>query len=275
MQGRPSRTAWSVARRRAAHQVLDRPLVFEDPLAVRIVGGEWQEGEQEPPAFAAAFRSFMAARSRYAEENLSAAHAAGARQYVVLGAGLDTFAYRNPWPDLQVFEVDHPATQEWKQELLRHAEIPVPANMTFVPVDFERQDLGERLKDSGLLTAPAFFSWLGVTPYLTREAFDRTIAFIASLPSNTGVVFDYGLDPALMNPVQRAAHDMLSARVARAGEPFRLFFNPRMLARDLQAAGFTRIEDLDARQIDERWFRDRTDGLGTKRGAGHFLSAFY
>jgi methyltransferase (TIGR00027 family) len=274
MQGNPSRTAWSVARRRAAHQMLDRPVVFEDPLAVRIVGGDWQPHESENRVFSVGLRSFVVARSRYAEDELASAWAESVRQYVVLGAGLDTFAYRNPWPGLQVFEVDHPATQEWKRELLARAEIRVPANMTFVPVDFETQSLGERLKQSGLADAPAFFCWLGVTPYLTREAFDRTIAFIASLPQGTGVVFDYGIDPALMNAAQRAAHEALAARVALAGEPFRLSCDPTQLAKDLRAAGFSRIEDLDAKQIDDRYFAHRADGLGTRGGPVRFLCAY-
>src|SRR5205085_1676970 len=107
------------------------------------------------------FRAYMAVRSRFAEEELARAVAAGVRQYVVLGAGLDTFAYRNPWPDLKVYEVDHPATQAWKHERLAQGDIAVPANMAFVPADFERHSLAEELGQSSFNpTAPAFFSWL-------------------------------------------------------------------------------------------------------------------
>lgn len=274
MEATASRTAWSVAQRRAAHQVQDRPLIFEDPLALRIVGGNWQPREDEPPFVSAGFRSFMAVRSRYSEDALKAAYARGVRQFVVLGAGLDTFAYRNPFPDLRVFEVDHPATQQWKRELLERAAIATPASLTFVPVNFETESLIDRLQESGFRREPAFFSWLGVTTYLTREAFDATIGFIAGLPKGSGVVFDYVIPRSLMNPAQRTVVDALSARVARAGEPFRLFFDPNELAADLRGLGFTSIEDLAGEEIDARYFSGRSDGLSVKSAAARLLKAF-
>jgi methyltransferase (TIGR00027 family) len=253
--------------------MLDRPLVLDDPLAVRIVGGDWEPRPEEPAAVSLIFRAFMAARSRYSEDELAAAYSRGVRQCVILGAGLDTFAYRNPWPDLRVFEVDHPATQVWKRELLARAGITVPHSMTYVAVDFESENLAHRLSDSGFAHAPAFFSWLGVTPYLTREAFDSTVRFIASLPGGSGMVFDYVMAPDLMSPEQRAGLEALMARVARAGEPFQLFFDPRQLREDLSAAGFADIEDIGAADIDARYFANREDGLGTRRGAGRLLKA--
>src|SRR5580692_4689864 len=124
-EGKFSRTALRVAIRRAAHQLLDQPRVLDDPLALRIIGGEaaaeLRNNPKEHPAFARAFRAFMVARSRFAEDELARAFAHGVRQYVVLGAGLDTFAYRNPYPGLRVFEVDHLATQAWKREQLEAA----------------------------------------------------------------------------------------------------------------------------------------------------------
>src|ERR1700739_4179663 len=138
MLAQPSRTAWAVALRRAAHQARDEPRVFEDPLALRITGGEWRPRSGEPETVSRMFRAFMAARSRYAEDELARAVEAGTRQYVVLGAGLDTFAYRNPHAGLRVFEIDHPATQEWKKQLLGDAGIAVPETANFVPLDFER-----------------------------------------------------------------------------------------------------------------------------------------
>src|ERR1700688_3077516 len=183
-EGKFSKTAQRVAIRRAAHQLLDEPRVLEDPLALRIIGSEAEEELRSNPkehhAFARAFRAFMAARSRYAEDELARAVAHGVRQYVVLGAGLDTFAYRNPHAGLRVFEVDHPATQAWKREQLQAAGIAIPPSLTFVPIDFEQETLADGLEDCGFdASAAAFFSWLGVTPYLTREACMTTLSSIA------------------------------------------------------------------------------------------------
>ena len=172
---RPSATAQKVAIRRAAHQLLDDPLVFADPLAVPIIGPRaattlTAAPEKFQTRASRALRAFMAARSRFALDELALAVGRGIRQFVVLGAGLDTFAYQNPYPNLRVFEVDHPATQAWKRERLSLAGIAVPSSLTFAPVDFERQTLEDGLSRAGFeLREPAFFSWLGVTPYLTRE----------------------------------------------------------------------------------------------------------
>jgi methyltransferase (TIGR00027 family) len=278
-EGKFSRTARRVAIRRAAHQLLDQPRVLDDPLALRIIGSEAEEALRSNPkenhAFSRAFRAFMAARSRYAEDELARAAGHGVRQYVVLGAGLDTLAYRNPHPSLRVFEVDHPDTQAWKREQLRAAGIAVPASLTFVPIDFERQTLADGLELAGLDTsAPAFFSWLGVTPYLTREACMITLRFIAKMPEGSGVVFDFAVDPALLNAGQRQALDALSARVARYGEPFQLFFDPAKLQQDLETLGFHRTEFLQGKEINERYFKDRSDGLLVRGGIGHLMEAW-
>ena len=162
-EGEPSRTAFGAAALRAAHQDDPHP-IFTDPLARQILGDEelpdraWDQSR---------LRLFVAVRHRFAEDALAGAVARGTRQVVVLGAGLDTFAYRNPFPDTQVFEVDHPATGAWKRERLAETGIAVPGNVTYVAVDFERDALGERLAAAGFDGArPAFFLWLGVVPYL-------------------------------------------------------------------------------------------------------------
>src|SRR5271165_2143734 len=140
--GKASKTALRVAIRRAAHQLIDSPRILEDPIAVRLIGsGYARDMERAMEPVARDFRAFMAVRSRYAEDRLAEAVDAGAEQYVLLGAGLDTFAYRNPFPGLRVFEVDFPATQEWKRALLMEAEIELPASLTFVSLDFERKAL--------------------------------------------------------------------------------------------------------------------------------------
>jgi methyltransferase (TIGR00027 family) len=240
----PSRTAWRVATRRAAHQYLDSPVVFRDPLALKIVGGD--TGPETSPDL----RLFLAVRSRYAEDELAKAVAKGVTQYVLLGAGLDTFAYRNPYPNLKVFEVDHPATQAWKRERLAETGIAIPDSMHFAPVDFERETLASAGLDTTQVT---FFSWLGVVPYLTREAFESTMRFIAAMPRGGAVVFDYSIPRSLMSPLAQMAYDRLAARVAAAGEPFQLFFDPAELAGYLEGLGFNYREDLDQAAINGRY----------------------
>ncbi|HEY6769948.1 MAG TPA: class I SAM-dependent methyltransferase, partial [Candidatus Sulfotelmatobacter sp.] len=270
-EGTFSRTAQRVAIRRAAHQLFDQPLVLDDPLALRIIGLEAERDLRSNPkedhAFAGAFRAFMAARSRFAEDELARAVAHGVTQYVVLGAGLDTFAYRNPHRGLQVFEVDHPATQAWKREQLQTADIAIPPTLTFVPIDFERQTLGDGLEASGLNTnSAAFFSWLGVTPYLTREACMTTLSWIARMPAGSGIVFDFAIDPALLNAGQRQALEALSRRVASLGESFQLLFDPAQLQYELKSLGVRRTEFLQGKQINERYFHGRSDGLCVRGG---------
>ncbi len=274
----PSRTALRVALRRAAHQLYDAPLIFEDPLAVAILGDKFAEELRRIPmqperGFSVGLRSFLVARSRYAEENLARAVDMGVRQYVLLGAGLDTFGCRNPYDGLRVFEVDHPATQAWKRELLGRSGIPVPENLTFAPVDFESQTLAAQLAAAGFdVSVPAFFGWLGVVPYLTLEAFRATLAFILERPAGSGVTLDYGQPREALPLLERMAHDALAARVQLAGEPFRLFFTPAQMAVELP--GFQKIEDLGAAEINARYFQGRSDRMGLKGSAGRLLCAW-
>lgn len=261
--GRASKTALGVAIRRAAHQLVDQPPVLVDPIAMRLVGsGHPRLMERAMHPVGRDFRAFMAVRSRYTEDQLAAAVALGVTQYVVLGAGLDTFAYRNPFAALHVFEVDFPATQEGKRAMLAEAGIPVPENLTFVPLDFEYHTLAEGLADAGFdARKPAFFGWLGVVPYLTLEAFRATLAAIGRLPTGTAVSFDYALSPETLGPLGRMAFDRLAERVAAAGEPFQLFFTPETMELELRRAGFQRIEQLDYERLNELYFKNREDGL--------------
>jgi methyltransferase (TIGR00027 family) len=270
MQDRiPSRTAWRVAARRAAHQLFDTPRVFEDPLALRILGAEGalaverESADREDTRVARALRAFMAVRSRFAEDELAQAVGQGVRQLVSLGAGLDTFAYRHPFSDdVRIFEVDHPATQAWKRDLLDQAAIGIPASVAFVPVDFERQAFMEALGRGGFDgREAAFFSWLGVTMYLTRDTAMDVFRSIASLPAPSGVAFDYAVSPALLGPIERWAVHAFSRRVAAIGEPWTLFFDPFELEADLRAVGFSEVADFGAKEINARFFSDRTDRL--------------
>jgi methyltransferase (TIGR00027 family) len=273
----PSRTALRVALRRAAHQIYDSPVVFEDPVAISILGESYAEELRRTPVradrpFSVALRAFMVARSRYAEDNLRRAVANGVRQYVLLGAGLDTFAYRNPWPELRVFEVDHPATQQWKRELLVTSGIAVPGNLTYVAVDFERQSLPDRLEELGFdRHKPSFFAWLGVVPYLTLKAFRETVRFIASQPAGSGVALDYGLPRSALSPVEQLGHDSLASRVKLAGEPFQLFFTPDEMAVEFSA--FSSVEDIGSAEINARYFSGRDDQLRLLGSGGRLLSA--
>jgi methyltransferase (TIGR00027 family) len=267
---RPSRTAWRVALRRAAHQLLDRPLVLEDPIALRILGAEpaaalkADPGRFETGPLSSHLRAFVAARSRFAEDRLLAARRAGVGQYVVLGAGLDTFAYRDPEPSLplRVWEVDHPATQAWKRQLLENASIATPGSLTFVPVDFEHDTLAAALSGAGFdPAAGAVFSWLGVVPYLSLTAIRTTLSYVASVAGAGGIAFDYGLSPDGLAPDRRALFDAMAARVSAAGEPWRTFFAPGDLERDLRGLGFAEVCDLGGEEINARYFARRQDRL--------------
>jgi methyltransferase (TIGR00027 family) len=278
-EARPSRTALRVALRRAAHQLYDaQPLVFDDPIAVPILGQEYlpelhKTATKLEKPFSVSLRAFLVARSRYAEDSLAHAVANGVTQYILLGAGLDTFAHRNPYPHLRVFEVDHPATQQWKRALLETGGLPSPANLTYVPVDFERQSLSDRLHSSGFNSLDAtLFAWLGVVPYLTLEAFRSTIHFIAAQPPGTGVVFDYSQPRSALPFLEKLAHDSLASRVKLTGEPFQLFFTPAEIASKLTA--FRSLEDLGSAEINARYFTGRTDNLKVLGSAGRLLSAW-
>jgi methyltransferase (TIGR00027 family) len=261
--GKASKTALGVAIRRAAHQLADRPPVLVDPIAVRLLGGEFADKmERALHPVGRDARAYMAARSRYVEEQLAGFVARGGTQYVVLGAGLDTFAYRNPYPALRVWEVDLAASQKAKRRMLARAGIAAPETLTFAALDLEHHTLAEDLATAGLdVNKPAFFGWMGVAPYLTLEAFRATLRTIAALPAVSGVGFDYAVAPEILSTLGRVAFERLAERVAAAGEPFRLFFMPETMEAELRGAGFTRMEQLDHEQLNERYFRDRADGL--------------
>lgn len=270
-----------VALRRAAHQVHDaHPLVFDDPLAVRILGDEHilevhKTPDSEKRPYSAALRSFMVARARLAEDTLAAGvRERGVKQYIVLGAGLDTFAYRNPYADVRVFEVDHPATQAWKLEMLKAAGITTPEAATHVAVDFETESLRAKLQAAGFLFGePTVTAWLGVVPYLTEEAFRATMRVLARCAAGSEVVFDYSQPREALPHVEQLMLDSLSARVAQAGEPFQLFFTPAQLAEELEWLAMRVVEDFDSAKLTARYFAGRNDGLGLKGQAAHICVA--
>jgi methyltransferase (TIGR00027 family) len=268
--GAPSRTALAAALYRAAHQLVDRPPVFVDPLAVPILGRTAavlrRPGERWCSAEAASLRAFVAVRSRLAEDAFGAAHARGLRQYVVLGAGLDTFACRAPLPDVTCFEVDHPATQAWKRERLAEAGIAVPATARFAAVDFERETLLDGLGRAGFDPArPAFFAWLGVTPYLTPEAVTATLRQVAGLAAGSELVFDFA-SPTEEGSGAAGSRRDFDARVERVGEPVRCLLTAAGLRADLPPLGYREIELLDAGELGRRYLEGRSDGLRLRGG---------
>lgn len=207
-------------------------------------------------------RAFLVARSRCAEDELAQARQRGATQYVVLGAGLDTFGCRNPFDDVKVFEVDHPATQALKKERLQAAAIPVPASLTFVPADFDRQTAFEALRAAGFdHTLMTMVSWLGVTMYLTNERVFDVLREIAGLPRGSAVVFDYAVSPEQLGPVGRTAVAAFIERAAALGEPWIGFFDPRDLVTRLYEIGFSEVRDFGRDAINQQYFANRADEL--------------
>lgn len=273
--GVPSRTALGAARHRAVHQLLEQGRIFTDPLALRILGEDPRsivEAAQQNEG-SRRMRLFIAVRTRFTEDILSAAIARGVSQLVVLGAGLDTYAYRASYPDsLRIFEVDHPATQAWKRERLREAAIRVPPSLTYAPIDFESETLAAGLDAAGFCTnRPSFFTWLGVVPYLTPDAFWSTVQFISSLTNGSQVVFDYGDPPDTFSSEMRAIYDARAARVAALGESWINHFEAEQLHPQLKALGFLTIEDLGPREIAARFFPDR--GASIPARGGHIVHA--
>jgi methyltransferase (TIGR00027 family) len=256
--GQPSRTARGAAAYRAIHQTLEGGAIFKDPFASRILDEQTAVSLNEMAADESLrpWRLFIAARSRFSEDTMANCVAGGVRQVVVLGAGLDTFSLRNPFANLglRVFEVDYAATQEWKRERIKAAGLVAPQSLIFAPIDFERASLSEGLTRVGFrLNQPAFFQWLGVVPYLTKEAVSSTLKFISKVPQAV-VVFDYA-EPFQNYPAERRANVIATAeRAATQGEPWLSLFDPAELFELLRCEGFETVEDLGLPKIAERFY---------------------
>lgn len=265
--GQPSRTALSAARYRAEHQELDGGCIFRDPLARALVGDDaGPVAEYLPTDTHERLRGFLAARSRFAEDALAEAVEAGTGQVVILGAGLDTFAYRNPFPAVRVFEVDHPDTQAWKRERLARADIRIPATVAYVPVDFEHDRSDRALFAAGLDPArPVFVIWLGVTVYLTRAAIEQTLAQLGRLAPGSRVVFDYGAPTPAPSPEVRALVEERMRRLAAIGESWISFFTPQEIERLLADHGLEVEEDVLAADLSLRYLgREASTGAGPR-----------
>ncbi|WP_141703479.1 class I SAM-dependent methyltransferase [Planobispora rosea] len=255
-EAQPSQTAVMAAAARAAHLVVDRePFIFRDTAAASLLGGLAEEiigyhRAHGDHLILSGTRVQVTARSHYTERRLAEMARDGVEQYVVLGAGLDTFAYRpGPAGRVRIFEVDHPATQRWKRGLLAAAGIPHPDGLTFVPVDFETDDLTPALSAAGFdPSRPALVSWLGVSMYLTRDAIDATLATVRRFASGTELVMEYALPAGLRDERGSAYADFALPAAAERGEPWLAFFTPGELSAALEGHGLETAEHV--RQAD-------------------------
>jgi methyltransferase (TIGR00027 family) len=283
-----SRTALFTAYSRGFHHACDQPLIFSDPLAFELLpAGERAAMETQllelfssvNPVAAGAFTdresaigwlmqsgaaaSILLSRAAYAEECLERSVAQGVGQYVMLGAGLDSFAHRRPelLEKLTLFEVDHPATQGYKRQRLAELGWREPNKLHYLPIDFTRERLAERLAASDFdPRLPTFFSWLGVSYYLPRQTVLETLGEIARLvPAGSLVVFDY-LDRGAFIPERCSPRvQRMLDHVASLGEPMQTGFDPDELARELAVAGLELAENLSPWDIHNRWFMGRVD----------------
>jgi methyltransferase (TIGR00027 family) len=246
---------------RALHSRSDPLPVIQDPWGDRLVPPEIRESmPDELLARSPAFANVIT-RTRYTEDALESAVSRGVRQYVLIGAGLDSFALRAPEyaRGLEIFELDHPATQELKLRRIRECGIAPSPSVHFIPVDFAELSVADALASSAFDRERAsFFSWLGVTMYLTREANFATLKSVAaSAPPGSELVFTYMDQKAFMSKSESFL--AFTQRVAAMGEPFLSGFDPGMLPKELLTCGFELLEDLNGQQINARYGRSDWD----------------
>lgn len=245
----------------------EEPLLIRDPVAMKIVPGldgagfDARGAELERP-IARLARAQAVLRARYAEDALKRAVACGVSRYVILGAGLDTFAYRQPeWAEsLTIIEVDRPEAQVAKRACLSDAGVEPPENLRYLPVDFETGALGDAL-DEMISSRPVFFSFLGVCQYLCGEAVDHVLSFIARQVLSSQVAFTFNLPEDMLTGEERAAARVGADAAAQAGEPWVSCFRPDELIDGLRSLGFRTVEHLTPREAQIRYFDGRRDGL--------------
>ena len=270
--GQPSFTALTAAAARAAHLVVDgEPVIFADTLASALLGERADEllsyhtSHGTHPVLAGA-RAQVTCRSRYTEDALARAAGSGVTQYVVLGAGLDSFAYRSGGLaggcQVRVFEVDHPATQDWKRRALAHARVTVPDGVTFVPADLAADELPGLLAAAGFdSSAPALVSWLGVTMYLTGDAIAATLAAVGALAPGSEVIADYMLPAELRDDAGASYGSLVAQASAERGEPWLSCLAPDEMADLARAAGLAAVRNVSQRDAIPAALWRRSDTL--------------
>ncbi len=264
---RPSKTAILTAIARAMHRDEPPPWILDDALSGELAGEEGaamaERLRRELPAAAVlSFTRWVCVRARVPEDLVTRATAGGLDQYVILGAGLDTFAYRRP--DLRekvhAFEVDQPASQAWKRRRLQELDVPLPANLTFVPVDFERESLHDGLRAAGFdWTRRAVFSWLGVTMYLTLDAIRTTLGTIASSAPGSQVVFTYNVPSDELRGLAGPIEGAVRAIANESGEPFLSLFRPAEIEQLVVDLGFTEVTHFGPEEAQRTYFPGRDD----------------
>jgi methyltransferase (TIGR00027 family) len=274
----PSNTAFRAAILRAVHQLIDEePKILNDPVVLRLLDASIVDHIRlNPNKFRTprmrALRSHIVMRNRYAEDRLAEAVHNGVYQYLILGAGLDTFPYRQPpWAGaLHIFEIDHSASQRSKRDRLAMAGIEAPSNLRLIALDFETTSLRDCLRESSFdFGKPTFVSWLGVTMYLSTHAIDAVFRFVSSLPKSSEIVFTFASSAPTVN--EKGSEPLIAPFMTFAaahGEPWRTRFEPNDLANKLHALDFLTVSFLSASEADTRYFRGRHDGLQAPRRVG-------
>jgi len=267
MEAAPSRTAMLAAVARGLLRMdATPPWVLDDAFALVLVGPAWQELRELlfslfPTEVIREVLAAVCTRSRYAEDRLAAGAFA---QYVILGAGLDSFAWRRPdlLRSLRVFEADHPASQAWKLKRVSDLALPRSDSQVFVPVNFEAESLQDALRTAGFdWGQPALFSWTGVAPYLTASAIASTLRTVARAAVGSEVVLSYRAEESVFDEVGREFVRIYAPLAASLGEPLQPGWPVVGIERLISQSGLKVVDHPTRADLQERYFADRTDGL--------------
>ena len=273
-------TAVRTALWRALHVELDAaPHVIEDTLGLRLAAPEdgWRTRADMDPQGTRPFRASIVARARFIEDLVAEQVSRGVGQYVLLGAGLDTFVQRRPElaSRMRVFEIDRPGPQEWKRGRLVDLGFGIPEWLRFVPTDFEAGDSWrERLTAAGFADdRPAVIASTGVSMYLTREANRETLRRIAEFPAGSTLAMTFLVPFERAERADRAGLEQSAKGAKASGTPFGSFFEPREIVELAREAGFRDVRHVSAADLAQRYFADRTDGLRPPVNGEEFLVA--